>query len=396
MLEFSEAQAQLLRLAPKLGSERLPLADLDRRFLAEGVRAPGDLPPFDYSTMDGYAVAASSVGADSMRVAGESKTGVVPGPLGRGTAMRIFTGAPIPDGADAVIPQEDAVRDGDTVRFAKAPRVGACLRRRGDDRKAGDLVFGPGVALGPAQIALLASVDAEGATVAKLPRVTVLTTGDELRDPGSTAFPGSIPDSNGISLATLFGRAKASVRIAPRVRDDADATREAISSALKASDVLVVVGGMSVGDHDLVRGALAAAGVDIAFWKVAIKPGKPLAVGTHPSGAIVVGLPGNPASALVTSALFVLPLLRAMQGAERPFPSPMRAPIARDFERDPGRLEFVRGVVRDGAVDPLASQASGAAWNVATASCLAVIPKDLARVAKGTPVDVYPFTELGL
>lgn len=396
MLELSEAQAQLLRLAPRLGSERLPLAELDRRFLAESVAAPGDLPPFDYSTMDGYAVVAASVTASPMPVAGESKTGVVPGPLQRATAMRIFTGAPIPSGADAVIPQEDAVREGDTVRFAKPPRAGAFLRRRGDDRRAGDVVFGAGVALGPAQIALLASVDADGATVAKLPRVTVLTTGDELRDPGSPAFPGSIPDSNGISLATFFARARATVRLAPRVRDDEAATREAISAALRESDVLVVVGGMSVGDHDVVRDALAAAGVDIAFWRVAIKPGKPLAVGTHPSGAVVVGLPGNPASALVTGALFVIPLLRAMQGAERPFPSPMRAPIARDFEREPGRLEFVRAVLREGAVDPLPSQASGAAWNVATASCLAVIPKDVARVAKGTAIDVHPFSELCL
>ncbi|CAN5326830.1 molybdopterin molybdotransferase MoeA [soil metagenome] len=399
MIEFAEAQASLLRLARKVGHERVALAQADRRVLADDVRAPGDLPPFDYSTMDGYAVAHADVIAESaMPVIEESRTGLMPSPLAPKSAMRIFTGAPLPIGADAVIPQEEATRAGDDIRFTKAPKYGAFLRRRGDDRKAGDVVLRGGVVLGPAHLALLASVDSPDVAVAKLPRVTVLTTGDELRDPGSPNVAGTIPDSNGVSLAAFFARALADVTLAPRVRDDAAATRAAIEAALFTSDVLVVVGGMSVGDHDVVRAALGAAGVDIAFWRVAIKPGKPLAVGTHPSGAMIVGLPGNPASALVTGALFVIPLLRAMQGALQPFPSPLRVPLARDFERDPGRLEFLRATLRegDGTVDPLTHQASGAAWNVANATCLAVMPKELAHIAQGTLVDVHLFAELGL
>ncbi len=400
MLEFADAQAELFRLAPRLPPERLALAEpglLDRRVLAEDLTAPADLPPFDYGTMDGYAVVRERVAPGvAMPVVGESRTGMVPGPLASGTAMRIFTGAPIPAGADAVIPQEQATRTGDEVAFTATPKPGANVRRQGEDVRAGAVVLGRGTTLGPAALALVASVDRSSVEVARLPRVSVLTTGDELREPGSAAVPGSIPDSNGISLATFFARARATVAIAPRVRDDAAATERAIARALEQSDVLVVVGGMSVGDHDVVRGALEAAGVDIAFWRVAIKPGKPLAVGTHRSGAMVVGLPGNPASALVTGALFVIPLLRAMQGAERPFPAPMRLPLARDVEREPGRLEFLRAVVTGATVDPLRHQASGAAWNVARATCLAVIPKDAGFLPAGTLVDVHPFGELAL
>jgi molybdopterin molybdotransferase len=400
MLEFAQAQAELFRLSPLLAAERVALSDpsgLDRRVLAEDLLAPAPLPPFDYSTMDGYALARSALTPGvAMPVVGESRTGMVPEPLAHGTAMRIFTGAPIPAGADAVIPQENADRDADRVTFANAPKPGANVRRRGEDVEQGAMVLARGTVLGPAALGLVASIDRREVQVARLPRVTVLTTGDELREPGSANVPGSIPDSNGVSLASFFARARSTVTIAPRVRDDATATRDAIARALATSDVLVVVGGMSVGDHDVVRDALAAAGVDIAFWRVAIKPGKPLAVGRHANGAMVVGLPGNPASALVTGALFVIPLLRAMQGATRPFPPPLRVALSRDVERDPGRLEFLRAVLDGATVDPLRHQASGAAWNVARATCLAAIPKDAARLAAGTLVDVYPFAELGL
>lgn len=398
MLEFDEAQAALLRLARSLGSERIATRDADRRWLAATVVAGADLPAFDYSTMDGYAVDPRDVeSGTALPVAFESRTGMVPPPLAPKTTMRIFTGAPLPEGAAAVVPQEDVTREADRVTFARKPKPSAFVRRRGDDRRQGDVVLAKGAFLGPAQLALIASVDMGAVEVAKKPKVTVLATGDELRDPGSPFAPGTIPDSNGASLAALFARAPSDVRVAPRVRDDVGETERGIRAALEGTDLLVVVGGMSVGDHDLVRGALATCGVTIEFFRVAIKPGKPIAVGKAENGALVIGLPGNPASALVTGALFVVPLLRAMQGAERPFPAPYRAALAKAITREPGRLEFIRAVRRDdGTVEPLAHQASGAAWNVAIATHLVMVPKERATMEAGELALVLPFSELGL
>ena len=229
--------------------------------------------------------------------------------------------------------------------------------------------------------------------------MTLLATGDELRDPGSEPRAGTIPESNGLALAAMMRGVGATVRLLPKVRDEATATREAVEAGLDGADVLVTVGGVSVGDHDLVRPALEAAGVVLDFWRVAIKPGKPLAVGTR-GRTLALGLPGNPASAMVTCALFVIPLLRAMQGDRHPFPTPVRARLTKAVERAPGRLEFARALLagdEHGAlVEPLTHQASGAAWNVAMANALAVLPKDAARVEAGTLIDVYPFGALGL
>lgn len=400
MLDFAEAQARLLALATPLGAERLTLADAVGRVLAEDVQAAADVPAFDASIMDGYAVRAADLDERlTLPVAGESRAGAPSASLTPGTAFRIFTGAPMPDGADAVVMQEEVRREGDVAVFAKVPKPGAFVRRRADDLRAGDTVLARGTRLGPPHLALLASVDRPTVGVARAPSVSLLATGDELRDPGSEPRPGTIPESNGLALAAMMRGVGARVRLLPKVRDDAAATREAIEAGLDGADVLVTVGGVSVGDHDLVRPALEAAGVVLDFWRVAIKPGKPLAVGTR-GRTLALGLPGNPASAMVTCALFVIPLLRAMQGDRRPFPAPVRARLTRAVERAPGRLEFARALLggdeRGALVEPLTHQASGAAWNVAMANALAVWPKDAARVEEGTLVDVYPFGDLGL
>ncbi len=400
MLPFDEARARLLALARPLQSERVALADAAWRVLAEDAVAPANVPAFDASTMDGYAVrAAEVVGGKAMPVVGESRTGEVPPPLREGTAMRIFTGAPVPAGADTVIPQEEATRDGEDVTFVAAAHPRACVRHAGDDLRKGDVALRRGTRLGPGALSVLASLDATSALVGGAPRVTVLATGSELRDPGGPGEPGTIPESNTIAIAAIARRAGAIVEVRRPAKDDADTTREAVASALEGCDVLVTIGGVSVGVHDHVRPALEANGVTLDFWRVAIKPGKPLAVGTR-GETVTLGLPGNPASAMVTFSLFGVPVLRALQGDARPLPSVLRARLADGVTRTPGRLEFARAtLVREGddwqaKLSP--HQASGSALGIARADAFALLPADAASLPSGAVVDVIPFTELGL
>jgi molybdopterin molybdotransferase len=326
-----------------------------------------------------------------MEVAGESRMGALPPPLAAGTACRIFTGAALPDGANAVVMQEDIARDGHRVTFRAPPRAGQHVRSRGEDLKEGDRALDPGTRLGAFHLALAASLDNTELVVARRPRVTIVCTGDELRAPGSSAQPGTIAECNSVGLRALAEQAGALASIAPIVRDDREAARASIEAALADADLLVTVGGVSVGDHDVVRPALEGAGVSLDFWKVAIKPGKPLALGrsgkTH-----VLCLPGNPASSFVTFSLFGLPLLRSLQGDRRALPGTLSAPLAADVKRSPGRLEFMRAklVTSDGklAVETLPNQASGAVTSMAWADALAVIPSEATALSKGEIVEV--------
>ena len=224
--------------------------------------------------------------------------------------------------------------------------------------------------------------------------MTIVCTGDELRSPGEPPRPGTIAECNAIGLSALAEQAKASVRVAPMVGDDRSAARAAIEEALADTDLLVTVGGVSVGDHDVVRPALEEAGVRLEFWKVAIKPGKPLALG-RAGNTRVLSLPGNPASSMVTFSLFGLPLLRTMQGDRRPLPTTLRAPLASAVQRSPGRLEFMRAklAIIDGqlAVETLPNQASGAVTSMAWADALAIIPADAASLERGHMVEVVRF-----
>jgi molybdopterin molybdotransferase len=239
--------------------------------------------------------------------------------------------------------------------------------------------------------------------VARRPVVAILATGDELRRPGTDPVPGTIPESNTVALRAMARKAGADARTHPYVRDEESATVRAFRAALEESDVLVTVGGVSVGDHDLVRPALEAAGVTLEFWRVAIKPGKPFAIGRLARAgrrdAIVVGLPGNPASALITFAVFGVPLLRAMQGDARPFPSFARARMTRAHAHDPGRLELARAVLSQAehgyAVTTLGNQASGAVTTMAQADALVCIPENASGVGAGEDVDVLLLSDLG-
>lgn len=401
MLRFEEALARILALgAPVLSSEVVPLEDAEGRVLAEDLVAPVDLPAFDYSAMDGYAVRTRDLddaGAPPFRlpVRGESRTGALPGPLEAGATMRIFTGAAIPAGADAVIMQENVARDGDVAVLAQRPRPGQNVRRRGEDLAVGTMAIPRGTRLRPAHLSLAGAIDRAEVSVVKRPIVTILATGDELRRPGTDALPGTIPESNTVALRAMARRAGATTRAHPYVRDDRAATERAFAAALDTSDVVVTIGGVSVGDHDLVRPALEAVGVQLDFWRVAIKPGKPLAFGRR-GGVTVLGLPGNPVSAMVTFVLFAAPLLRALAGDRSPLPPRRRVRLGQAIAHAPGRTELVRARLsreRDDApvtALPVASQASGSVVSIAGADALIVVPQSSEGLVAGAEVDVIP------
>jgi molybdopterin molybdotransferase len=400
MLSFEEARARLLSDVPRLGFERLTLREAAGRVLAEQLATLAPLPPFDNSAMDGYALATADLTTDgpwTLRVAGESSAGRAAPELAPGTTCRIFTGAPLPARADAVIMQEHATREADALRFDARPRVGQHVRRAGEDLARGAVALEAGTRLSAGALALAAMVDRGEIVVARRPRVTILCTGDELRAPGGEPREASIPESNSAALSALAAQAGAIVRVAPIARDEPAETLRAIEGALDGTDLLLTVGGVSVGDHDVVRPALERAGVTIDFWRVAIKPGKPLAVGRTSAGARVLGLPGNPASALVTFAAFGAPLLRCMQGDARPLPEQLPADLARSHRRSPDRLELARATLeaRDGAlvVRLHDNQSSGAATSLAYSTGVAMLPPGEGPLEAGARVDFVRWSD---
>lgn len=391
MLSFAEARARILAEAPHLPAEEVTLARALGRVLAADALAESPLPPFDYSAMDGYALrAADATGPCTLSVIGESAAGGTPAPLAPGAAMRIFTGAPLPLHADAILPQEDVERQGDTIVIPTPPVAGRHIRRAGEDLRVGAVALAKGTRLAAHQLALMATLDRTTVPVARAPRVVVLSTGDELREPGSPARPGSVVDSNAPMLVALCERVGC-VAEARRAPDDLQATRAAIREALATCDVLITIGGVSVGDHDHVRDALVAEGVALDFWKVAIKPGKPLAFGKLGEQR-VLGLPGNPAAAFATFTAFVAPLLRAMQGDARPFARVVPMRLAARAKAGPLRLELARArfVDQDGEVriEVLQNQASGAVTSVAWAEAIVPIPAG-ATIEAGELTEVW-------
>ncbi|MEP7126606.1 MAG: gephyrin-like molybdotransferase Glp [Byssovorax sp.] len=400
MLTFAEALARLLASITPLGSERVALDDALGRVLAEDLAAPAPMPAFDYSAMDGYALRSNDhLGAGPLviPVVGESAAGRALPDLAPGSACRIFTGARLPAGADAVVMQENAGRAGDTITIAAAPRAGAHVRRKGADLEQGAIALRRGMRLTPGKIALGAALDRPQLLVARRPVVTVLCSGDELRSPGDPALPGTVTESNGYFVAAHARAAGAIVRVAPFVRDDAEVARAAVADALRGADVVVTIGGVSVGDHDVIRPALEAAGVTLDFWRVKLKPGKPLAVG-RAGAAHVLGLPGNPASASLTFLLFGVPLLRALQGDAAPLPARLRARVAGALRREAGREEFRRARLEQGPDGLVArlfpNQDSGAVTSFAEAEALVVIPADREGVADGESLEVIRIADI--
>ncbi len=394
MLDFDAARERVLAAARPVGTERVPLWSAAGRVLAEDVHATGDWPPFDYSAMDGYALRAADAtgtGPWDLPVSAHQRTGQGSAPLAPGTAARIFTGAPLLEGADCVVMQEVVERVGDRVRLASAPRTGDNVRRRGEDLEAGALALTRGTRLSAYDLGLLASLDRVEVLVARRPLVPLLCTGDELRPPGGGP-PHTIADSNGVAVSALVAHGGGTPHRAPLTRDELAPTRDAIVEAAATADLLITIGGVSVGEHDVVRPALEELGATVDFWKVRMKPGKPLLL-ARLGTTTILGLPGNPASALITFTLFGLPLLRHMQGDRRPIPPLRRAALTSPLRQKPGRRGFYRATLEGDRVTLLSNQASGAVTAMAWANCLVVVPEDVSELPAGALTEVLPFAD---
>ena len=384
-LTLEEAQARLLALAPALPSETVASEDALGRVLAADLRAARTQPPADLSAMDGYALAG---GTAHWRLVGESRAGApFPATLAPGEAARISTGAVVPDGADRVLLQEDAVVDAGQVAAAELPPPGRHIRARGFDFRAGDLLLAKGSRITAGRVALALAAGHATLAVTRRVKVTVMDSGDELSADPAACLPHQIPASNAAMIAALIAPLGCDVtRIGP-VPD----TREALAAALAGAgdaDILVTSGGASVGDHDLIKPALAEWGVETAFWRVAIKPGKPLLVATR-GGQVILGLPGNPVSSFVTAFLFALPLVRAAQGDPDPLPVAETLVAGEDLPATDKRREFLRAVRNGGSVRLAGSQDSSALSALAAADCLIDRAAHAAPLAAGERVRVY-------
>ena len=312
LISIDEARRRVMQAVRVLDTENVALADALERVLAHDVESPTNVPPFDNSAVDGFAVEAGPPA--ELQLIGESRAGHPSGrDLRPGAAVRISTGAEIPIGATAVVPVERAHASSGRVQV-EGSEEGENIRRAGEDVRGGDLVLRAGTLIGPAELAVAASIGRDHLPCTRRPRVAVLVTGDELAEPGNDLGPGRIYSSNAFALAGLVARSRAAIVSRATVRDSAESTREALENALGAADVVCVSGGVSVGPHDHVKPVLRDLGVGERFWGVALRPGKPTWFGTR-NETLVFGLPGNPVSAMVTFQLFVRPALAALQGA---------------------------------------------------------------------------------
>ncbi len=376
----------------QLTIERVALGDAVGRFVSEEVLAAIELPPFTNSAMDGFAVRADDTPA-ALTVIGESAAGApFAGAVGPGQAVAISTGAVLPDGADAVVAVEDVETGADNagpghpiVTVPLAVSVGSNVRPAGSDTAAGAPILEPGTEIGPAQIAAAASTGLRELPVRRRPRVAIVTTGSELREPGEPLGPGQIHDSNGPMLAAALRSSGAIVERITAAADTASAHREAMSAALE-HDVVITTGGVSVGEHDLVRGIGAELGVIERFWRVALRPGKPTWFGTR-GETLVFGLPGNPVSALVCFELFVRPALLAQQGASDPGPWFRGGVLAEEIARNPSRDDLVRVRIDGSQLTPLHKQQSHQISAAAYADGVARIPAGEGSLAAGSAVE---------
>lgn len=396
MLSVEEAIARILAGIPVLGSETVELSAALGRVLAEPIVAGRDLPPWDNSSMDGFALRADDTrGATAPRpvrlvLLGQIPAGVVADrPVGPGEGYRILTGAPMPLGADAVIPQEEVRREDNAVVVSRPVRRGEFVRLRGEDIRKEELLLAPGAVLGPAALGMLAALGRPIVRVHQRPRVAILSTGDELVDLDATPGPGQIPNSNTYALSAQVREAGAIPISLGIARDAPEELEERFRWGL-AADVLVSSAGVSVGDRDFVREVLERLGAELDFWKVSMRPGKPITFGRL-GGRPFFGLPGNPVSSMVTFELFVRPALRRMGGDPRLFRPRVRARALEAID-NPGPRQ---GYLRIGLVEKCGGlgarltgeQGSGILRSMVLADGLAVVPPDT-RIEKGEPLEV--------
>jgi molybdopterin molybdotransferase len=388
LLTFDAAQQRVLERVRRLPAESVAIAEAGSRVTAAEVTARVDLPPFASSAMDGFAVRAADL-PGTLRIVGESAAGrPFDGQLEPGCAVAISTGAVVPESADAVVPIENVSKTDNRVEISGTVEPGAHVRPRGGDVASGEIVVPAGVRLTPARLAATAAAGVGELACVRRPRVVVLATGSELVDPGRSLRPGQIYETNSLMLSTALIAAGAEVVAQPPVADDEDATRAALEVGLSA-DVLVTSGGVSVGEHDLVRAAEQELGVEEVFWRVAMKPGKPVSFGVR-GETLVFGLPGNPVSALVGCELFVKPALRALQGLADPLPRFEPGTLAVGLRRTEERDEFVRARSRvDGdalVLEPVTGQESHMIVRAGAADALVHIPRGNGEIAAGATV----------
>jgi molybdopterin molybdotransferase len=392
-----EALDAILADVRQTAAETLPLDRCSGRVPASfAVAAAGDVPPFDNSSMDGFALRAADA-PGRLRLIGEVAAGSATLPrVEAGVAVRIMTGAPMPPGADAVVPIEDARESEDAVEVPVVER-GAYVRAAGHDTRSGETVELPAESLGPAGIAVLASLGVGALEVRRRPRVAILSTGDELRDPGADLAPGQVHDANGPSLAAAVAEAGGEAVALPRVGDDADEIEERVRAAVQVADLLVVSGGVLVGRYDHVRAVIERLG-RLELWRIRVQPGKPLAYGAV-DGLPVLGLPGNPVSALVTFELFARPLIRRMLGLSGSGRATLPVVAAERMAKDPERRAYLRVVVAqaEGGLEARAAggQASSQLRPLAAANALLVVPEGEPAAEAGRTYDALLLGGIG-
>jgi len=409
VISVEEALEQILSRIHPLGEERVGLVESLHRVLAERIVSPRDIPPWPNSSMDGYALrSADTQGASGdrparLRVAGRIAAGhIAERALRPGEAFRIFTGAPLPDGADGVVPQEDVSLAGDELVVPRPVAAGDSVRPRGEDIRAGDVVLEPGHLIGAADVGVLATLGRPQVSVARRPTVGVLSTGDELVDLGSAIGPGQIPNSNTYSLMAQVIEAGAQPVNLGVARDRLEDIEARLSWG-RGCDLLISSAGVSVGDHDFVKAALSRLGAQQHLWLVNMRPGKPITFATIPPampGAHAVpvfGLPGNPVSAMVTFELFVRPAIRRMAGHARLQRPAIRARAAEAIANPGRRRGYLRVALSAGDGGPAArltgNQGSGILRSMVAADGLAVVPGDT-TIAAGEPVEVILLREV--
>jgi len=396
LIELERAREIVLECAAPLDTQQVALRGALGRYLAADVESAEPVPAFDNSAMDGFAVRAEDTrgarpGAPvSLSVVGESRAGLpAPVALGAGEAIGISTGAVLPAGADAVVRVEETRAEGTRVEVQVEVEAGCDIRRAGEDVEPGAPVLEAGTGIGPAELGVLASVGAAEVACRRRPRVAILTSGDELLEPGEAMRPGGVRNSNSFSIPALAEAAGAEATLGGSAPDELEATRAAIEPALDC-DVAVLCGGVSVGRHDHVRQALADLGVEERFWGVALKPGKPTWFGTR-GDTLVFGLPGNPVSAMVVFLLLVRPALVALAGG-RPERRHTTARLAHDYEKQPGRTHAVRcrlELCEDGwRAHPFERQGSHILTSMLGADCLAIVPTASGSLRAGDDVEV--------
>ncbi|SFZ82176.1 molybdopterin molybdotransferase [Devosia enhydra] len=397
MLAVEEALKRIYGHIKPLGTETVPLRAAANRVLAEPVIARHNQPPFDSSAMDGYAVRAAEAGIGrSLTLAGTAQAGQrFVGMMDRGQCVRIFTGAPLPIGADAVVMQEETEVHGNQISFLEAVRVGQSVRRQGNDFKRGDALIAPGTLLTPARISLAAASNLPELVVNRRPRIAILSSGDELVQPGSSIGADQIVSSNNFGLAALLSPFAERVVDLGIVRDDPKAIEAALLSAFDDGiDVLITSGGASVGDRDYMQEVLKDLGVAMDFWKLRMRPGKPLMFGVR-GRTLIFGLPGNPVSAMATAHVVVKPTLKRIVGlAETEWPR-FTVALAGPLPANGPRRHYLRGkLIRNDfgmlEVDPISETDSGHISSLAASDCFIVQPENDEGRSKGSVIEVIP------